>query len=174
MQVKRWRYQDWLAFSFGLGVLLGTAAVRFFGWPVVLEQARQTGRANIPGGWEALALFGRVFRCRLLQVTDGWLMGMTVCSIPLFCLVSAYGGLSAAVALSLLTARKGILGLPAFLASLFPQWLIYGVVWWLLASWAGGEQKRARLGAFLLLILFTACGAGAEILINPIFSAWIF
>ena len=174
MQVKKWRYQDWLAFSFGFGVLLGTAAVRFFGWPVVLEQVRQPEQAAFPDRWEALRLFCVVFRCRFLQLTAGWLMGMTVCSVPLFCMTAAYGGLSAAVTLSLLTARKGMLGLPAFLIGLFPQWIIYGAVWWILASWASGTQKKVRLGAFLLLILFTACGAGAEILVNPIFSAYFF
>lgn len=174
MRVRKWGYPEWLALSFGLGILLGTVAVRFFGWPVAAELVRQTGQADIAAGWEAWELFGSVFWRRLVQVTAGWLMGMTICSAPLFCLVSAYGGLSAAVALSLLTARKGILGLPAFLVSLFPQWLIYGAVWWLLAAWAGGSPKRVRLGAFFLLVLFTACGAGAEILINPVVSAWIF
>lgn len=175
MRVKRLRYQDLLALSFLLGIVLGTAAVRFFGWPVVLEQSGQAGLAGRGGmmAWKEMAgNFGGLFGRRFLQLAAGWMMGMTVCSVPLFCLAAACGGLSWSVTLSILTARKGLLGLPAFLGSLFPQWLVYGAVWWVLALWAGQEVKRVRLGAFLLLVLLTALGAWAETFLNPIFSNW--
>lgn len=78
---------------------------------------------EVPGAWAAgagdhpqrLRAPGAVFevlRVREMQLAAGWLVGLTVCSVPLFGLIAAWGGLTVAVLVSVLTSQKGLLGLP--------------------------------------------------------------
>ena len=169
MKTRKWGYPDWLALFFVAGVLLGTGAARLFGPSVLREQGTAAALAAGSGSWE---LYWPVLRHRLLQTAAGWMMGMTICSAWLFCLAAAWAGIYAAVVLSLLTAGRGILGLPIFLCGLLHHGLFSGMVWWILAAWAGGEEKRTRLLPFLLLEAFTALGAGAQVWLAPLLTAW--
>lgn len=175
LEITRFNYQDWLLICFILGILGGTAAAHFFGGQTV--KAQVLGGTGTDLGLDAGGmrdLFFDTCRFRLTQLAAGWLMGLTVCSVPLFCLAAAYGGVSLAVVLSVLTAQKGLLGLPAFLCSLFPQGLLYLMVWLVLAGWAGGEKKKVRLVSVLLLAIIMAMGAFLEIYVCPVFYGWFF
>ena len=175
LEITRFNYQDWLLICFILGILGGTAAAHFFGGQTV--KAQVLGGTGTDLGLDAggmRELFFDTCRFRLTQLAAGWLMGLTVCSVPLFCLTAAYGGVSLAVVLSVLTAQKGLLGLPAFLCSLFPQGLLYLMVWLVLAGWAGGEKKKVRLVSVLLLAIIIAMGAFLEIYVCPVFYGWFF
>ena len=167
MRAGKWRYPDWLLLAFTAGIVAGTAAVRLFGGNLIREQLEGVTYAAGPPTWE---FYIKVLMRRLFQITAGWIIGMTICSVPLLCLAAAWAGVSQAVVLSVLTAQKGLMGLPLFLCSLLPHCLIYGVVWWILASWAGGEEKRVRLVPFMVLAALTALGAASEAVISPLLT----
>ena len=76
--------------------------------------------------------------------------------------ITCWGGMCLSGALAFLTLEKGVWGLPVFLWLLFPQGVIYGITWAVLAGWAGGREHRLHLAAFFLLLLFTAAGALLE------------
>ena len=98
----------------------------------------------------------------LLQMTAGWVAGLTICSPFFFGCITCWGGMCLSGALAFLTLEKGVWGLPVFLWLLFPQGVIYGITWAVLAGWAGGREHRLHLAAFFLLLLFTAAGALLE------------
>lgn len=174
-EITRLNYQDRLLICFILGIVGGTAAAHFFGGQTVKAQVLGgAGAGIVPGTGGLRALFFDTCRFRLTQLAAGWLMGLTVCSLPLFYLTAAYGGMSLAVVLSVLTAQKGLLGLPAFLCGLFPQGLLYLPVWLVLAGWAGGEKKRVRLVSLLLLAAIMVMGAFLETYVCPVFYGWFF
>lgn len=158
-------YQDWLLFCFLLGILGGTAAVLAFGDSLVMGGI--LGAAGQPffqegnGAW-AEAFF-RVFRQRAAEVCAGWLAGLTICSRALFGAFTCGVGLCLGAALSVLTARKGLLGLPVFLGSVLPQGLIYGAVWAVLARWAEQREKKVHVLAGLMLLAGTGIGAWIEV-----------
>lgn len=164
----RLTYKDWLLLCFLLGILWGTAAAHFFG-----ESAgglrELTGYRASDRSWET---YFYVCRARFAQLAVGWLMGLAVCSAPLFGAAAAYTGMTLAVVLSALTEQKGILGLPVFLCAVGPQGIFYGAVWAVLAMWAGDPAKRTRLGPLALLGLLAAAGAFAEVYISPLAAGW--
>lgn len=175
VELTKLNNQDWLLICFILGIIGGTAAAHFFGGQTVKAQVLGgTGAGIVLDAKGLRELFFDTCRFRLSQLAAGWLMGLTVCSLPLFCLTAAYGGVSLAVVLSVLTAQKGLLGLPAFLCSLFPQGLLYLMVWLVLAGWAVGERKRTRLASVLLLAIIMTMGAFLEIYVCPVFYGWFF
>lgn len=160
----RLAYKDWLLLCFLMGILMGTAAAHFFGDSV--------GGVLAAGGRRGGEACLYVLRVRLAQLAVGWLIGLAVCSAPLFGLAAAYTGMSLAVVLSVLTEQKGLLGLPVFLCAMGPQGIFYGAVWAVLARWAGNPKKRARLGPLALLGLLAAAGAFAEVYISPLAAGW--
>ena len=66
---------------------------------------------------------------RLLQMTAGWVAGLTICSPFFFGCITCWGGMCLSGALAFLTLEKGVWGLPVFLWLLFPQGVIYGITW---------------------------------------------
>ena len=109
MEVRSLTYQDWLLACFVLGVAGGTAAAHFFGGQTVKSQVLGgLGPGTVLDALERRALFFQVLRVREMQLAVGWLVGLTVCSVPLFGLIAAWGGLTVAVPLSILTSQKGL------------------------------------------------------------------
>lgn len=177
---RRFSYGDWLILCFGAGIIGGTAVVLLFGEGAL-------GRGLLAGaGRENSCGMGMIFclteafkdggleqaikkTCivnllvqRLLQMTAGWAAGLTICSSFFFCCMTCWGGMCLSGTLAFLTLEKGVWGLPVFLWLLFPQGVIYGITWAVLAGWAGGRERRLHLAAFFLLLLFTAAGALLE------------
>ena len=177
---RRFSYEDWLIFCFGAGIIGGTAVVLLFGEGATgkgLACRRRQGDLVGEGDdflpdrdierWgleQAMKEAGVVslLAKRLLQMTAGWVAGLTICSPFFFGCITCWGGMCLSGALAFLTLEKGVWGLPVFLWLLFPQGVIYGITWAVLAGWAGGREHRLHLAAFFLLLLFTAAGALLE------------
>mgnify|MGYP000187625620 CR=1 FL=1 len=97
---------------------------------------------------------------RLLQMTAGWVAGLTICS-PFF-LAALPAGAECAFPGPWLSHIGKASGTSSVSLALFPQGVIYGITWAVLAGWAGGREHRLHLAAFFLLLLFTAAGALLE------------
>lgn len=176
----RFSYEDWLMCCFGIGITGGTAIVLLFGEGamgsgVFVKEAGETG-------WEGgiVSYITRVFQSpgisgiiqkegfvvllmkRLFQLTAGWIAGLTICSRFFFGCLTCWAGMCLSGTLALLTLEKGVWGLPVFLWLTFPQGAVYGIVWAVLAGWAGKTERRLHLAAFCLLLLFTVAGVLAE------------
>ena len=159
-------YEDWLLFCFTAGIFCGTAAALAFGGP--------TGQGGILGAAGSFGSGNRgvkeyiiVFRQRALETCGGWLAGVTVCSQMLFGFLTFYAGMSLAVVLSVLTIRKGLLGIAAFLCTVLPHGLVYLLVWYVLSGWSGQIQKKLHILPGLLLLIITGAGAFLEVFVSP-------
>lgn len=102
-----------------------------------------------------------------LETCGGWLAGVTVCSQMLFGFLTFYAGMSLAVVLSVLTIRKGLLGIAAFLCTVLPHGLVYLLVWYVLSGWSGQIQKKLHILPGLLLLIITGAGAFLEVFVSP-------
>lgn len=168
LAARAFTYDDWLLACFVLGIFAGTGAALAFGGPVVqggiLGAAGTAGLAREPGLGEALGLWKQ----RALETGAGWLAGLTVCSQMLYGLLTFYGGMSIAVVVSVLTMRKGILGIIDFLCTALPQGAVYLMVWYVLSRWAGPGPKKLHILPGLLLILIAGAGACLEVYLAPV------
>ena len=165
---RRLTCDDWLLACFALGVLTGTGAALAFGGPVVqgsiLGAAQTAGQSRCTG----VGIFLSVWRQRALETGAGWLAGLTVCSQLLYGVLTFYCGMSVAVVLSVLTMRKGMLGIGAFLGAVLPQGILYLMVWYVLSRWAGPGPKRLHILPGILLLLIAGAGACLEIYLIPV------
>lgn len=137
------------------------------------------GNAQLPvGRWWSLPAFQEgnaerffyVCRQRAGEGLAGWLLGMTVCAAPCFWILAGYMGFSLGWMISCYTAAFGVLGLPRFLLSCFPQGLCYVPAWYLLCWWGLKGIPKLRLRpVFFVLVLFIL-GAAAEAFLNPFFG----
>ncbi len=165
----QFQYGDWLLLCFLLGILGGTAAALLFGDGLVRAELAAGTERRMAGREE---LFLRVFARRAAAMGTGWMAGLTVCSRVLFGALTCYGAMVPAASLTLLTIRKGYLGLPAFLSRWLPQGILYLLVWYVLAGWAGQRERRLRIPAVLLLLAATGMGAGLETLMAVLGLMW--
>ena len=152
---RRFSYEDWLIFCFGAGIIGGTAVVLLFGEGALGMISCLTETLKDGGLEQAMKEAGVVslLAKRLLQMTAGWVAGLTICSPFFFGCITCWGGMCLSGALAFLTLEKGVWGLPVFLWLLFPQGVIYGITWAVLAGWAGGREHRLHLAAFFLLLV---------------------
>ena len=166
-------YEDWLLLCFVLGVLSGTALSLTFGGlavqGAVLGMA-SGGRLKGAAGRES---FLPVLRLRAAQTGMGWLAGLTVCSRLLFGLLTFGSGMCLSAALSLLTIEKGLLGIAAFLLSVFPQFLFYILIWYILSRWAWQREKKMHLPGGMFLLMLSAAGAYIEAFAAPYLAGLI-
>ena len=110
-----------------------------------------------------------ILRQRLCEGAVGWLLGLTVCAAPCFWGMAGYMGFSVGWVIARYTAGWGLLGLPRFFLSCFPQWLFYLPAWGLFI-WLGSKRPvRVRLFPALLAFGLLFLGAGAEAFANPFF-----
>lgn len=167
LKLTEFTYQDWLLFCFVMGILGGTAAALAFGEPTV--QGCILGAAGTLNGSREYGLkeFPAVYKQRALETCGGWLAGLTVCSQMLFGFLTFYAGMSLAVVLSVLTMRKGILGMAAFLCAILPHGLVYMLVWYVLSGWSGQTQKKLHILPGLLLLVIAGAGAFLEVFVSP-------
>ena len=174
--MRRFTYGDWLLFCFiaGLGAGMALALIFYdtgifhaFGGAAGIGSAGTDPAAEISAAGALSQGAGRAFfgilRRREAACLIGWVVGLTVCSRFFFGLLTAHGGMSLAAILTVLTIQKGILGLPLFLAALLPQGILYGLVWGVLAGWAGQREKRLHLAPALVLLGIMAAGAFLEV-----------
>lgn len=112
-----------------------------------------------------------VYLCgrRLKEGGLGWLFGLTVCAAFCFCLLAGYMGFTLGWIITAYTVEWGIMGLPSFFLSCFPQMLLYLPAWGLLL-WQGLEGK-AKIRPLLAVTagLLLCGGAGLEAFVNPWF-----
>lgn len=119
-----------------------------------------------PGNQEK---FGYLCACRLKEGGLGWLFGLTVCAAFFFFLLAGYMGFGLGWMITAYTVELGIMGLPSFFLSCFPQILLYLPAWGILV-WQGLEGKaRIRPIPTLLAALLFCGGAGLEAFVNPLF-----
>lgn len=170
LRLATFTYQDWLLLCFVLGVCSGTAAALAFGGPVVQGCILGTSGAAVAGKGFYAKTFLAVWKQRAGQTGAGWLAGLTVCSRLLYGFLTFFAGMSLAVVLSVLTMRKGILGMAAFLCSILPHGLIYLLIWYVLSVWSAQMQKKLHILPGLLLIAMSGAGALLEVLVPPLLA----
>lgn len=102
-----------------------------------------------------------------------WLVGMTVFALPGLSLAALYGGFSMAAVISLMTAQAGLIGLPFYLLSVFPQALLYVPVIALLFFWGMEPMKKTHMAGFIVLIIVIALGTILETCVSPHFMGLI-
>lgn len=106
---------------------------------------------------------------RLKEGGFGWLLGLTACAAFCFCLLAGYAGFLIGWMVTVYTMEWGIMGLPSFFLSCFPQMLLYLPAWGILL-WQGLEGKaKIRPVPALLAALLLCGGAGLEAFVNPLF-----
>jgi hypothetical protein len=117
-----------------------------------------------------------LFLERAAQAGFAWLLGMSLAAVPGFCILAFGAGFSMAFVLSCMTVQNGLMGLPLFLASLFPHFLFYIPVGAILTFWGLEKAPRPRVAGFCVLLAIIAAGAGAETFLNPwiMKKAWSF
>lgn len=96
-----------------------------------------------------------------------WLVGLTICAAPCFCALAGYAGFSVSWIITCYTFRLGVLGLPGFLASCFPQWLFYGPAWYVFTYLGLIRPAKVRIIPALLAFALLLFGAAAEAFVNP-------
>ncbi|WP_124066874.1 stage II sporulation protein M [Clostridium sp. E02] len=176
-QTGKGNVQDRYLFFFFAGLAVGTVLANFW-YPSFINQAtyylglldqnatlsqEQKGR-----------LFGQVLRQRGIQVFVAWLIGLTAYAVPLFCILTASIGFSMGFVLSLITVQKGLMGLPVFILTVFPQCLCYLPALVLLLFWGTQKEKRFPVLPFFILVVLTVAGSMAEAWMNPYFLKIVF
>lgn len=170
--LKRITYWDWLLIWFFAGTACGTILINI--WKPQLAQTPQMlagvflDMAAGAGKQDKTNLILYVARQRIGRTAVIALMSVTSWSALGFYFLAFYGGLSGSMILSIITCRKGLMGLPCYLATLFPQYLFYLLIWFILAGWASKQKHRVRLGAVLGIGVLLMLGICLETLINPV------
>lgn len=179
LQIGVWQV---FLFCFWLGILAGTAVGN---WETAgragteetydVFEGKGGGGKLYPGitPWRRQAgdreKFGFLCWERLKEGGLGWLLGMTVYAPFGFCLMAVYMGFVFGWTITWYTIELGIMGLPRFFLSCFPQVLMYLPAWGILV-WQGLEGKaKLRLIPSLLAASLLSIGAGLEAFINPLF-----
>ncbi len=114
------------------------------------------------------SLWGYTARQRLSELGLAALVGMTPLSAAGFAVFAFAAGAACGLLVSVLTLERGLLGLPAFLLGVFPQWLCYLPVWVFMAVRAGGGLDRLRMRIWILLTVLAGAGIFLEAYINPL------
>ena len=96
-------------------------------------------------------------------------MGLVPMARILYCALSGILGIAVGAVLSVLTCEYGLMGLPVYVCSVFPQALFYIPVWLFLAG-AAGRKIRIPVRFAVLGIVLMLAGIWSEGLVNP----WIF
>lgn len=175
------RFSGAFRFNFPAPLFFCLAAASFAGslWANGLSEPLQERLGVLGLAWlgeggytvsPGAGLAASVILRRLGEAAVLWILGMTPVGRAGFCLFFASVGFAAAVVLSVLTMQAGILALPLFLLSLFPQLFFYIPVVSILARWGTGGEKRLHGAAFAILLALTALGAASETLVSP---AWM-
>lgn len=166
------RREDRYLFCFFLGLIAGTIIVNFFYSSFANEAGYYLSlldkNINL-NHQESVSLFEQICRQRLIEAGIAWLIGMTVYAVPLFFLLTTGIGFSMGFILSVFTIQKGLLGLPVFLMTIFPQSLFYLPIGVILFLWGEDKERRFRIPAFLLLLLLVVLGSALEAWVNPLF-----
>lgn len=172
--LSKWKitYPDRLVISLLIGVICGTAAANLLSSQLVSQAGFPNGYtlASVQSGQaERRELLMYVCRQREIEVLFGWIIGLTVFSAPCFYLMAAYTGAGIGLVLSVTTFQRGMMGLPCYLLTLFPQILIYLPIWICLASWAGEKSGKIRVLPLAGLMALAFGGAVLETYMNPYF-----
>ncbi|PNV59546.1 hypothetical protein C0033_23510 [Clostridium sp. chh4-2] len=170
--LKRITYWDWLLIWFIAGTACGTLLInvwkpQFAGTPQMLSSLLLDMTAG-PGGQDKTNLMLYVARQRLGRTILIVLVSVTSWSVPGFYFLAFYGGLSGSMILSMITCQKGLMGLVCYLATLFPQYLFYLLIWFILAGWASKQSHHVRMSAVLGIGVLLLAGICLETLVNPV------
>lgn len=167
---------DGYLFCFFVGLAAGTVLANFWYPSLINEATYYLGLLdqNVTLTQEQKGrLFGQVLRQRGIQVFVAWLIGLTAYAVPLFCILTASLGLSMGFVLSLITVQKGLMGLPVFILTVFPQCLCYLPALILLLFWGTQKGKQFKSLPFFILVFLTVAGSMAEAWINPFFLKYV-
>lgn len=166
--VPRFYPPSMIIFCFFIGILGGTIWVGMMAGSM-REQFAVFSRAKMLEGVLSLDAdaFFRVWIQREMEAGFLWLIGMTAFAVPGFLLASFYGGFSMSVIISLMTIQDGLMGLPMYLLSVFPQILLYIPVFLILFFWGLNLERKPHLAGFLVLTILITLGAFAETFLNP-------
>lgn len=171
-------YADILLLCFCIGVVTGTVLVNGLSSEVITKTGYfgtdSVYGSRVIGEGQWLEFLTVVCRQRFLEASFGWILGLTVFSVPCFYAISAYAGISAGVVLSVITMQKGLAGIFYYGLTMFPHYIVYIPVWCILAFWAGrmtGKIRIIQMAALLGLVFF---GAVLESYVNPILLQMLF
>ena len=85
-----------------------------------------------------------------------------------FAVIAFMTGVFCGLLVAALTFDRGLLGLPIFLLTIFPQWIFYLPVWVFMAIRAGEGLDRLKLRVWFLLAALAAAGIFSEAYLNPL------
>lgn len=167
--MKRISYWDWLLLCFAAGIMCGTLVINLWkpaGFAGLGSLFLELAGKN--GSGDRSELLFLVARQRIGSTAVMLLLSLTAWSGAWFYFLAFYAGLADSVILSVITSQKGLLGLPYYLATLFPHYLFYLVIWMILAAWAAKNGHRVRAGAILGIGVLLMAGIIAEVVLNPV------
>ena len=168
----KFKYEDLILFCFFGGLILATAAANWSKEEVsrqadyYLRLLSDTAALSESG---RISVFLRIARQRLFLVFGAWLAGLTVYSVPIFCVGAGAAGGAIGLILSAVTIQRGVAGIFVFLMPLFPQAIFYGPVCFILMLWGGRQGGRLRLAGLCVLMVLALAGSACETWINPFF-----
>lgn len=153
------------------GTAAGTILANFLG-----GQLRDLAGSfsRFPAGYGSLtakqqrSLLGYTAGQRLSEFGIAALVGMTPLAAGGFAVTAFMAGAVCGLLIAALTFDRGLLGLPIFLLSVFPQWIFYLPVWVFMAVRAGEGLERLKLRAWFLLTALAAAGIFSEAYLNPL------
>lgn len=159
-----------MVFCFFIGLIAGTIWVNLMAEDLQ-GQLGTFGLAGLlkstGGAPPSLAQVIPVLVSREMAAGFLWLVGMTVFALPGLSMAAVYGGFSMAAVIALMTVEAGLLGLPIYLLSVFPQVLFYTPVIAVLFFWGLEPVKKAHMAGFIVLLFTVALGTIAETCISP-------
>lgn len=172
---------------FGIGLLVGTAAVNLTGksgqrsWELYFNQI---GDALNQNNFARESYFFYVMKLRLMEVGAMWLLSMTAFGSTALWGTMAWLGFTAGVRISLGTLIFGRMGILYFLCSILPQALFYipallflygrgfQIYFFMKKQKDWGQYRRIRMPKDILLLIITLLcllpGIICECYINPL------
>ena len=162
-----------------LGMISGTLFANFFGtkhindWGIfdgVYMEKYNTITINYPTLWKYVA------QDRIRDIVFLSIISLTSISISIFLIYLFYIGIGIGLVVSMATMQYGIFGLWLYVVSIFPQYIFYGVAFYIIANNLVKSKKNEtkkpnyRLVATIIIsCLLVLIGTCTEAFINPSF-----
>ncbi len=169
-----------LLILFGLGVLVGTLFANLFAdryLPTLAKIAREIGDLLAHFAGQANGYFSYLLKIRVIPLLILWGSLFTGYSLECFGVVSVWYGLCTGAVISGAVLLYGAGGIFVFLAMIFPQYLVYGLIFFhlsakyersVLVGSGRSMQLSEEVSTALLIALLFLLGILLEAYLNPI------
>ena len=165
---------------FGLGVLIGTLLANLFADRYLSTLAgivREISESLTHFAGQANGYFSYLLKIRLLPLLILWGSLFTGYGLECFCVVSVWYGLCTGAVISGAVLLYGVGGIWVFLAMIFPQYLVYSLIFFhlsakfersILSGVARSLQLSEEVSTVLLIAVLFLLGILLEAYLNPI------